>query len=37
MAARLKERYKEQIIAALMKEFSYKNTDGRAAGSRRSC
>ncbi|HSE36028.1 MAG TPA: 50S ribosomal protein L5 [Blastocatellia bacterium] len=26
MAARLKERYKEKIVAALMKEFSYKNT-----------
>jgi large subunit ribosomal protein L5 len=26
MAARLKERYKDQIVAALMKEFSYKNT-----------
>jgi large subunit ribosomal protein L5 len=26
MAARLKERYKEQIVAALTKEFDYKNT-----------
>jgi large subunit ribosomal protein L5 len=26
MAVRLKERYKERIISALMKEFSYKNT-----------
>jgi len=26
MAARLKERYKDQIVSALMKEFNYKNT-----------
>jgi large subunit ribosomal protein L5 len=26
MASRLRERYKEQIISALMKEFNYKNT-----------
>lgn len=26
MAARLKERYKEQIVSALMKEFNYKNS-----------
>ena len=26
MAARLKERYKEKIVSALMKEFNYTNT-----------